>query len=144
MSEINDPARIASAKDAIFQALLIPAHPSAETEQVKAVNWFALRAEAILAYVPVTFHGSWVRLSIPPLHDLPRKFWAYYKSSVGLIGLVHLRLGVGKLIGLAIFGVFLDKVLLAKDANGEAKPEFRLIPMIRTSFTVLIALFLYG
>ena len=59
----------------------------------------------------------------------PVSFGEYYKFSVGLIGL-------------AIFGVFSDKVLLAKAADGEAKPEFRLIPMVRISFTVLIALFL--
>lgn len=74
----------------------------------------------------------------------PVSFGEYYKYSVGLIGLVYLGLGVGNLIRLAIFGVFSDNVLLAKAANGEAKPEFRLIPMVRISFTVLIALFLYG
>lgn len=74
----------------------------------------------------------------------PVVFGEYYHFSIGITGLVYLGLGVGNLVGLVIFGVFSDKVLLAKAASGELKPEYRLIPMVWTSFTLPIGLFLYG
>ena len=74
----------------------------------------------------------------------PVVFGQYYHFSIGITGLVYLGLGVGNIIGLVIFGVFSDKVLLAKAASGELKPEYRLLPMVWTSFTLPIGLFLYG
>ncbi|KAF6224304.1 hypothetical protein HO133_010881 [Letharia lupina] len=74
----------------------------------------------------------------------PVVFGTYYHFSIGITGLVYLGLGVGNIIGLVIFGVFSDKILLAKAASGELKPEYRLIPMVWTAFTVPIGLFLYG
>ena len=74
----------------------------------------------------------------------PVVFGEYYHFSIGITGLVYLGLGVGNLIGLVIFGVFSDKVLLAKAASGELKPEYRLIPMVWTALTLPIGLFLYG
>ena len=74
----------------------------------------------------------------------PVVFGEYYHFSTGITGLLYIGLGIGNLIGLVIFGVFSDKVLLAKAASGELKPEYRLIPMVWTAFTVPIGLFLYG
>lgn len=74
----------------------------------------------------------------------PVVFGEYYHFSIGITGLVYLSLGVGNIIGLVMFGVFSDKVLLAKAANGELKPEYRLLPMVWTSLTVPIGLFMYG
>ena len=74
----------------------------------------------------------------------PVVFGEYYHFSIGITGLVYLGLGVGNIIGLVIFGVFSDKVLLAKAANGELKPEYRLLPMVWTALTLPIGLFLYG
>ena len=74
----------------------------------------------------------------------PVVFGEYYHFSIGITGLVYLSLGVGNMIGLVIFGVYSDKVLLAKAANGELKPEYRLLPMVWTAFTLPIGLFLYG
>ena len=74
----------------------------------------------------------------------PVVFGEYYHFSIGITGLVYLGLGVGNFIGLIIFGVYSDKVLLAKAANGELKPEYRLIPMVWTAWTLPIGLFIYG
>ncbi len=74
----------------------------------------------------------------------PVVFGEYYHFSIGITGLVYLSLGVGNFIGLAIFGIFSDKVLLAKAASGELKPEYRLLPMAWTALTVPIGLFVYG
>ena len=74
----------------------------------------------------------------------PIVFETYYHFSIGITGLVYLGLGIGNLIGLVMFGIFSDKVLLAKAASGELKPEYRLLPMVWTAFTLPIGLFLYG
>ena len=74
----------------------------------------------------------------------PVVFGEYYHFNIGITGLVYLGLGVGNIIGLVIFGVFSDKVLLAKAASGELKPEYRLLPMAWTSFTLPIGLLMYG
>ncbi|KAL8832074.1 MAG: hypothetical protein Q9191_000496 [Dirinaria sp. TL-2023a] len=74
----------------------------------------------------------------------PVVFGEYYHFSIGITGLVYLGLGVGNIIGLMIFGIFSDKVLLAKAASGELKPEYRLVPLMWTSFTLPIGLFIYG
>ena len=74
----------------------------------------------------------------------PVVFGEYYHFSIGITGLVYLGLGVGNMVGLVIFGVFSDKVLLAKAASGELKPEYRLIPMVWTAVTLPIGLFVYG
>ena len=74
----------------------------------------------------------------------PVVFGEYYHFKIGITGLVYLGLGIGNIIGLVIFGVFSDKVLLAKAASGELKPEYRLLPMVWTSFTLPVGLFIYG
>ena len=48
------------------------------------------------------------------------------------------------LLGLVIFGAASDKLLKAKAAQGEMKPEYRLPPMIPAAFLVPISLFIYG
>lgn len=74
----------------------------------------------------------------------PVVFGQYYHFSIGITGVVYLGLGVGNIIGLVMFGIFSDKVLLAKAASGELKPEYRLLPMVWTAFTFPIGLVLYG
>ena len=74
----------------------------------------------------------------------PVVFGNYYHFSIGITGVVYLGLGVGNIIGLVMFGIFSDKILLAKAASGELKPEYRLLPMVWTALTFPIGLVLYG
>lgn len=69
-----------------------------------------------------------------------------YHFNSGTVGLVFLGIGVGSLLGLAVFGVASDKIVKRMTAanNGVTKPEFRLPPLIPGSFCIPIGLFWYG
>jgi MFS family permease len=69
-----------------------------------------------------------------------------YEFSQGSVGLTFLGIGVGSLLGLAIFGVLSDKLIqkMAASRGGEMKPEYRLPPLIPGSCLVPIGLFWYG
>nr|A0A8F4PNE5.1 RecName: Full=MFS-type transporter atr4; AltName: Full=Atranorin biosynthesis cluster protein 4 [Stereocaulon alpinum]QXF68950.1 atr4 [Stereocaulon alpinum] len=108
-----------------------------------------IRPAKMLVYSPIIFLLSlFMAMVYGYLYLLfttfPVVFGEYYHFSIGITGLVYLGLGIGNIIGLVIFGVFSDKILLAKAASGELKPEYRLLPMVWTSFTVPIGLFIYG
>lgn len=108
-----------------------------------------IRPAKMLAFSPIIFLLSlFMAIVYGYLYLLfttfPVVFGQYYHFTIGITGLVYLGLGVGNMIGLVIFGVFSDKVLLAKAANGELKPEYRLVPMVWTALTLPIGLFLYG
>ena len=69
-----------------------------------------------------------------------------YHFSQGSVGLTFLGIGVGSLLGLALFGSMSDKLAkrMAAKNNGVMKPEFRLPPLIPASFFIPIGLFWYG
>jgi MFS family permease len=67
-----------------------------------------------------------------------------YGFSAGIVGLTFLGIGIGMLFGLVIFGALSDRILKAKAAQGEKKPEYRLPPMIPAAFLVPVGLFIYG
>ena len=73
-------------------------------------------------------------------------FETTYHFSSGSVGLTYLGIGIGCLVGVGAFGYLSDRILKYMTARngGEAKPEFRLPPMIPGSFTIPIGLFLYG
>lgn len=73
-------------------------------------------------------------------------FETTYHFSSGSVGLTYLGIGIGCLVGVGAFGYLSDRILKLMTARngGEAKPEFRLPPMIPGSFTIPIGLFLYG
>ena len=57
-------------------------------------------------------------------------FEGAYGFSAGAVGLTYLGLGIGSFLGLFIFGAVSDRIVKAKSAAGEMKPEYRLPPMI--------------
>lgn len=65
-------------------------------------------------------------------------FQGNYGFSAGAVGLTYLGLGVGSFMGLAIFGVASDRIVKAKSAAGEMKPEYRLPPMIPGAWAIPI------
>lgn len=71
-------------------------------------------------------------------------FEGTYGFSSGTVGLTFLGIGLGNLLGLAIFGVVSDRILKKKSAQGEMKPEYRLPPMVYGYFALPIGLFWYG
>ena len=71
-------------------------------------------------------------------------FERVYHFSPGTVGLTYLGIGLGMLGGLLIFGIVSDKILKAKSAKGEMKPEYRLPPMIPGAWAIPIGLFIYG
>jgi multidrug resistance protein len=73
-------------------------------------------------------------------------FESIYHFSQGSIGLTYLGIGIGSLMGLAIFGSISDKLskrLTAKH-GGQMKPEYRLPPLIPASIFIPVGLFWYG
>jgi hypothetical protein len=69
-----------------------------------------------------------------------------YHFSSGAVGLSFLGTGVGMIVGMAVLGVVSDKVIKAKQAKGNVKPEHRL-PLILTlpgSIALPIGIFIYG
>ena len=73
-------------------------------------------------------------------------FESIYHFSQGSVGLTFLGIGVGSLIGLALFGSLSDRLIqrMAKKNGGETKPEYRLPPLIPGSCLIPIGLFWYG
>ena len=67
-----------------------------------------------------------------------------YGFSQGNVGLTFLGIGIGSLLGLAIFGALSDRIVKRMSAQGEMKPEYRLPPLIPGSFIIPIGLFWYG
>ena len=65
-------------------------------------------------------------------------FEGVYHFSPGNVGLTYLGLGVGCFVGLFIFGMASDRIMKAKSASGEMKPEYRLPPMIPGAWAVPI------
>lgn len=57
-------------------------------------------------------------------------FEGTYHFSAGTVGLTYLGIGLGSFLGVIVFGLASDKILKAKSASGEMKPEYRLPPMI--------------
>lgn len=71
-------------------------------------------------------------------------FEGQYGFSSGSVGLTYLGIGIGCLLGVAIFGFASDKIMKHMSAKGEMKAEYRLPPMIPGSFFIPAGLFLYG
>lgn len=71
-------------------------------------------------------------------------FEGQYGFSPGSVGLTYLGLGVGCIIGMALFGGMSDRLLKKLANGGELKPEYRLVPMIPGGFFVPIGMFWYG
>jgi MFS family permease len=67
-----------------------------------------------------------------------------YGFNSGTVGLTFLGIGLGSMLGLAIFGIVSDKMVKRMSAKGEMKPEYRLPPLIPGSLLVPIGLFWYG
>ena len=65
-------------------------------------------------------------------------FEGTYGFSAGNVGLTYLGIGSGSFIGLFIFGMASDRIMKAKSAAGEMKPEYRLPPMIPGAWVVPI------
>jgi hypothetical protein len=63
-----------------------------------------------------------------------------------LVGLTFLGIGIGNFIGLAALGYSSDKVLkhLVARNGGQAKPEYRLPPLMYGSPFIPVGLFIYG
>jgi hypothetical protein len=57
-------------------------------------------------------------------------FTNQYGFSTGAVGLSYIGVGIGCLLGLFICGYASDRILKAKSATGEMKPEYRLPTMI--------------
>jgi hypothetical protein len=56
-----------------------------------------------------------------------------YHWDSGKDGLSFLGLGIGCTVALLVFGYLSNQILKLKAAKGELKPEYRLLPMIRSS-----------
>ena len=65
-------------------------------------------------------------------------FEGVYHFSAGNVGLTYLGIGLGSFIGLFIFGIASDRIMKAKSASGEMKPEYRLPPMIPGAWVIPI------
>ena len=65
-------------------------------------------------------------------------FEGTYGFSAGNVGLTYLGIGSGSFIGLFIFGMASDRIMKAKSAAGEMKPEYRLPPMIPGAWVIPI------
>lgn len=61
-----------------------------------------------------------------------------YHFSSGTVGLTYLGIGLGSMLGLVLFGSVSDRIVKAKSARGEMKPEYRLPPMIPGAWCIPI------
>ena len=71
-------------------------------------------------------------------------FQGQYGFSTGTVGLTYLGLGIGLIVGMALFGSVSDRLVKKLANGGEMKPEYRLLPMIYGGFFVPVGLFWYG
>lgn len=68
-----------------------------------------------------------------------------YGFNTGEAGIAYLGLGVGFIIGQLAVGIFSDRYLKAKTiADGQMKPEHRLLPLVIGAILVPIGLIWYG
>ncbi|KAI9729165.1 MAG: hypothetical protein M1834_007072 [Cirrosporium novae-zelandiae] len=68
-----------------------------------------------------------------------------YHFSEGTVGLAYIGIGIGCMVGVIVVGITSDKILVKlTKKHGEARPEFRLPPMIFLSWTLPVGLFWYG
>lgn len=74
----------------------------------------------------------------------PLVFENTYGFSTGIAGLCYLGLGVGMSIGLRLFSLLSDKLLKQKKNENLARPELRLVLMMRFSPAVPAGIFWYG
>ncbi|KAH8892747.1 MFS general substrate transporter [Thozetella sp. PMI_491] len=76
----------------------------------------------------------------------PQVFEVQYGFSAGASGLTYLGIGIGSLVGLVAAGAISDPLMRALRARngGEAKPEYRLPPMVIAGLLIPAALFWYG
>lgn len=65
-------------------------------------------------------------------------FEGTYHFSSGAVGLTYLGIGLGSILGLVLFGSVSDRIVKAKSAAGEMKPEYRLPPMIPGAWAIPI------
>lgn len=65
-------------------------------------------------------------------------FESTYHFSSGAVGLTYLGIGLGSILGLVVFGAVSDRIVKAKSAAGEMKPEYRLPPMIPGAWAIPI------
>lgn len=135
----------------------------------KETNNPALRSKLASAYTPAaTFKRSIVRplkmLVFQPIVLLlavfmavvygylyllfttfTRVFEGQYGFSPGIAGLTYLGVGIGNLVGVAIFAALSDRYLKSKKAKGiEMRPEDRLPFLIPGSFLLPMGLLIYG
>jgi MFS family permease len=69
-----------------------------------------------------------------------------YHFSSGAVGLAFIGTGVGMFTGMAVLGIFSDKIIKKQQAKGNVKPEHRL-PLILTlpgGIGLPIGIFIYG
>jgi len=73
-------------------------------------------------------------------------FGEQYGFSASISGLSYLGMGIGMMLGIVIFRVLSDKILVksAKDGDGTMKPEYRLPLMMYGMPVMPIGFFWYG
>ncbi|KAI9732210.1 MAG: hypothetical protein M1834_004307 [Cirrosporium novae-zelandiae] len=71
-------------------------------------------------------------------------FEEQYGFTGGIAGLTYLGLGIGMMLGMLIFRILSDKMMMKLSANGEMKPEYRLPLIIYVTPLVPIGFFWYG
>lgn len=74
----------------------------------------------------------------------PTVFNLQYGWGTNISGLSYLGMGIGMLLGLAIFSVLSDRILKWKQKGGESKPEYRLPVMMWFSPMIPAGFFWYG
>jgi multidrug resistance protein len=75
---------------------------------------------------------------------LPTTFLETYKWHPKNIGLAYLGTAVGNLVGMLGGGALSDRIVKARAAKGDTRPENRLLPMIFWWPLVSMGLFVYG
>lgn len=73
----------------------------------------------------------------------PTIFQDQYHFSGGIVGLAYLGMGVGTVIGVFTCAMFSDR-LMKRSADGQTKPEYRLLMMIYGAPCIPIGLFWFG
>jgi hypothetical protein len=76
----------------------------------------------------------------------PLVFEEQYGFSTSTSGLAYLGMGIGMMLGIAIFRILSDKIMVksAKDGDGTMKPEYRLPLMVYLMPVMPIGFFWYG